>query len=317
VTTAPTVPGRGTTPPRAWRREPTARRRVPWFKYVSVLPLVLFFLGLVAYPVIQLIWMSFGDIRLVAGDFIWRFVGLENFTRMLSDDRFGHSLVVSLIFVSSTVVLTVALGVLLALATDRIVRTQQWIQNVLIWPAIIAPVVISVIWLLILSPQIGLLNKLLASVGLTPQTWLGEPVGAMTSIILVDTWHWTPIVFLFVYTALRGIDPAVVEAASVDGASYPRTVRHIILPLLTPAILGVAGIRVVMGVKAFDEMYLLTFGGPGDATSVITIYLRSVFFEAFQYGYGAALSVTVVLLVIAVIGLAFLFQKLLRGASRG
>lgn len=293
------------------------RRRVPWFKYLSVLPLGLFFLGLVAYPVGQLVWMSFGDVRLVAGEFIWRFVGFENFERMLGDERFGHSLQVSLIFITFTVSLTIVLGVLLALATDRIVRTQQWVQNLLIWPAIIAPVVISVIWLLILSPQIGLLNKLLGSVGLTPQTWLGEPVGAMASIILVDVWHWTPIVFLFVYTALRGIDPAVVEAASVDGASYARTVRHIVLPLLTPAILGVAGIRVVMGVKAFDEMYLLTFGGPGDATTVITIYLRAVFFEAFQYGYGAALSVTVVLLVVIIIGLAFTFQKLLRRSSRG
>jgi multiple sugar transport system permease protein len=109
----------------------------------------------------------------------------------------------------------------------------------------------------------------------------------------------------------------VLEAASVDGASYARTVRHIILPLLTPAILGVAGIRIVMGVKAFDEMYLLTFGGPGEATTVITIYLREVFFEAFRYGYGAALSVTVVLLVVALIGAAFGFQRLIRRVSRG
>lgn len=317
MTTAPSIPGRRTSPARDGRPSPTRRRPIAWFKYLSVLPLGLFFIGLVAYPVGQLVWMSFGDVRLVAGEFLWRFIGLENFERMMGDERFGHSLQVSLIFITFTVSLTIVLGVLLALATDRIVRTQQWIQNLLIWPAIIAPVVISVIWLLILSPQIGLLNKVFVSIGLTPQTWLGEPVGAMASIILVDVWHWTPIVFLFVYTALRGIDPAIVEAASVDGASYARTVRHIILPLLTPAILGVAGIRVVMGVKAFDEMYLLTFGGPGDATTVITIYLRSVFFEAFQYGYGAALSVTVVLLVVIIIGLAFTFQTLLRRFSRG
>jgi len=282
-----------------------------------VTPLILFFLGLVAYPVGQLVWLSFGDVRLVAGDLLWRFVGFDNFARMLDDQTFARSLQNSLIFISFTVVITVVLGVMLALFTDRLVRGQQWVQNVLIWPAIIAPVVISVIWLLVLSPQIGLLNKLLVSVGLTPQTWLGEPVGAMASIIVVDVWHWTPIVFLFVYTALRGIDPAVLEAASVDGASYARTVRHIILPLLTPAILGVAGIRVVMGVKAFDEMYLLTFGGPGEATTVITIYLREVFFEAFRYGYGAALSVTVVLLVVALIGMAFGVQRLTRKASRG
>jgi multiple sugar transport system permease protein len=282
-----------------------------------VLPLLLFFVGLIAYPVIQLVWMAFGDVRLVAGDLLWRFVGLENFERMLGDATFARSLSNSAVFIFFSVVLTLVLGIALALATDKVVRTQQWVQNVLIWPAIIAPVVISVIWLLILSPQIGLLNKLLASIGLTPQTWLGEPVGAMASIILVDVWHWTPIVFLFVYTALRGLDASVLEAAQMDGASYASTVRHIILPLLTPAIIGVTAIRIVMGVKAFDEMYLLTFGGPGDATTVITIYLRSIFFEAFQYGYGAALSVTVVVLVIIVILFAFGFQAVLRRLSRG
>lgn len=305
-------PGRRSAPARAARR-----RRIPWFKYLALAPLAVFFLGLVAYPVGQLIWLAFGDVRLVAGDLLWRFAGLDNFARMLDDPTFARALENSLVFIFFTVVITILLGVLLALATDRLVRGQQWVQNVLIWPAIVAPVVISVIWLLILSPQIGLLNKLLASVGVTGQTWLGEPVGAMASVILVDVWHWTPIVFLFVYTALRGIDQAVLEAASVDGASYPQQVRHVILPLLTPAILGVAGIRIVMGVKAFDEMYLLTFGGPGDATTVITIYLRSVFFEAFQYGYGAALSVTVVLLVVALIGAALGFQAILRRLSRG
>lgn len=311
MTTALT-PGRRIAPARAPRRRP-----IPWFKYLAVAPLGLFFLILVAYPVGQLVWLAFGDVRLVAGDILWRFIGLDNFARMLDDPTFARSLQNSLVFVSFTVVITVVLGVLLALCTDRLVRGQQWIQNVLIWPAIIAPVVISVIWLLVLSPQIGLLNKILLSLGVPAQTWLGEPVGAMASIILVDVWHWTPIVFLFVYTALRGIDPAVLEAASVDGASYSRMVRHIILPLLAPAILGVAGIRVVMGVKAFDEMYLLTFGGPGEATTVITIYLREVFFESFRYGYGAALSVTVVLLVVAMIGAAFGFQRLVGRLSRG
>lgn len=292
-------------------------RAVPWFKYLSVAPLTLFFLGLVAYPLGQLVWMAFGDVRLVAGDFRWRSVGLDNFERMLDDDIFKTSLWNSLVFVTSTTVLTVVFGGVLALATDWLGRTKQVAQNVLIWPAIVAPVVISVVWLLILSPQIGLLNRILVSLGLERQIWLGQSTGAMGSIIIADVWHWTPIVFLFVYTAMRGIDPHVLEAATVDGAGYLRTVRSIILPLIAPAILGVTAIRIIMGVKAFDEMYLLTFGGPGTATTVITIYLRSVFFDSFEYGYGAALSVTVVLLVVAVLLLLFLVQSVVRKVSRG
>lgn len=296
---------------------PTRRRKpIPWFKYLAVAPLVAFFVVFVAFPVLQLIWMSFGHVRLNAGNFQWEFVGVENFTRMINDEIFAISIQRSLVFITATVALTAVLGILLALATDRLVRTQQFVQNLLIWPAVVAPVVISVVWLLILSPQIGLLNKILVSAGSAPQAWLGDQVGAMVSIIIVDVWHWTPVVFLFVYTALRGLDSSVLEAADVDGASYWSKTRLIVLPLLAPAILGAIAIRVIMGVKAFDEMYLLTFGGPGTATTVITIYLRSVFFESFEYGYGAALSVTVVLLVLIVLTIAIAVPPFIRRFSR-
>lgn len=292
------------------------RRPFPWFKYLSVLPLLLFFLALVAFPIGQLVWMSFGRVRLVAGNFIWRWVGLDNFDEMISDHVFGISLWNSLVFITSTVILTLVLGVVLALATDRLVRGQQLAQNIIIWPAIVAPVVISVIWLLILSPQIGLLNRVLISLGIGPQAWLGDQFGAMASVIVLDVWHWTPIVFLFVYTALRGLDPEVLEAASVDGANYMQRVRFVVLPQLAPAILGAAAVRIVMGVKVFDEMYLLTFGGPGTATTVISIYIRSVFFDAFNYGYGAALSVTVVLLVLLALVLGLVLRAMIRRVSR-
>lgn len=291
------------------RVRPGRRAPFPWFKYLSIAPLALIFLGLIAYPVIQLVWMSLGDVRLVAGDFQWRFAGLDNFARMLDDEIFATSLRNSAVFIVWTVLLTMVLGTVLALATDRLVRMQRVAQNVLIWPAVVAPVVISVVWLLILSPQIGLLNRILVSFGLDPQTWLGESFGAMASIIVLDTWHWTPIVFLFVYTALRGIDAEILEAARMDGASYLRQIRDIILPLIAPALAGAAALRLVMGVKAFDEMYLLTFGGPGTATTVITIYLRAVFFDSFDYGYGAALSVTVVALVLLVLLLIVTYRS--------
>ncbi|QOD93369.1 MULTISPECIES: sugar ABC transporter permease [Microcella] len=266
-------------------------------------------------PVGQLVWMSFGDVRLVAGDFQWRPVGFENFIRMFGDETFAISLRNSSVFIFWTVALTMVLGTVLALATDRLVRSQQTVQNVLIWPAIVAPVVVSVVWLLILSPQIGLLNRILITFGIEPQAWLGESFGAMASIIVLDVWHWTPIVFLFVYTAVRGLDQSVLEAARVDGATYLRQVRDIILPLIAPALVGAAAIRLIMGVKAFDEMYLLTFGGPGTATTVITIYLRAVFFDSFDYGYGSALSVTVVLLVAFVLVLALVYRSVRRRFS--
>lgn len=268
------------------------------FRNLSIIPLSVFVLIFVAFPVIQLVWMSFGHIRLRGGDLLWEFVGFENFVRMAGDKLFANALQVTLVFTIGAVFFTLLLGTVMAFAVERLTTHAQWIQNVLLWPAIVTPVVISVVWLLILSPQVGLINKILSSIGVSEQTWLGEPGPALAAIIVVDVWHWTPVVFLFVYTALKGIDSSVIEAASVDGAAYWQRVRHIMLPLVAPALLAAAAIRVIMSVKAFDEFYLLTFGGPSNATTVITIYLRSVFFESFEYGYGAALSVTVVLLVL-------------------
>lgn len=293
------------------------RRTVPWFKYASVAPLFVLLVAFVGYPVYELVKTSVGTVELRDGQFLWEFVGLENFSHVFSDDLFLTSLKNSAVFIVATVVLTLLFGIALALIVDRATgRLQRVAQNVLIWPAIVAPVVVSVVWLLILSPQIGLLNKLLESVGLPRQGWLGEPVGAMASVIAVDVWHWTPIVFLLVYTALRALDSTLLEAARVDGASYWQTLRSIVLPLLMPAIMGAAVIRIIMGVKVFDEMYLLTFGGPGTATTVISLYIRSVFFEDFRFGYGAALSVTVVALVIAVLLVALGVRRLVRIGGR-
>lgn len=316
TTPAPVVPT--VTGARTALRAPGGRnpRRTSPFKVLSLLPLLLVLVMLVAFPIGQMIWMSFGNVRLTAGELIWESAGLANYERMLGDETFRISLWNSLVFIFFTVVITVVLGIALALAADRLVRGQKLVQNVLLWPAIVAPVVISVAWLLILSPQVGLVNKILRSLGASPQSWLGDPFGAMASVVVIDVWHWTPIVFLLIYTALRSLDPSVLEAARIDGANYVATVRYIVLPLLTPAILGAVAIRVLMGVKVFDEMYLLTFGGPGTATTVISIYLRSVFFESFQYGFGSALSVTVVVLVLVALLVALAVRSLIRGVRR-
>jgi multiple sugar transport system permease protein len=123
---------------------------------------------------------------------------------------------------------------------------------------------------------------------------------------VLDIWHWTPLVFILVYSSLKGIDHDIIEAARVDGAPEARIYQHIVLPLLAPTIGAAALIRLTMGVKAFDEMYLLTHGGPGTATTLISLYIRDVFFDQLHLGYGAAISVLVVLAVAVAIALVLL-----------
>ena len=121
----------------------------------------------------------------------------------------------------------------------------------------------------------------------------------MLSVIVVDLWHWTPVTFLFIYAALMSIDAEVVEAGRVDGASEWRILRHIIIPLLMPAIVGVAAIRIMMGIKAFDELYLITGGGPNGATTLVSQNIRDLFFISLRFGEAAAYG----LLVLAAIAI--------------
>jgi multiple sugar transport system permease protein len=287
-----------------------SRGQSRWFRVLTLLPFLGFLIVLTAYPLVELVRMSVSNVRISDGAFVWSFNGAGNYAHAGPDATLHQSLLATLAFIVVTVTVTVVLGTVLALLVDRSVVLAGIARNVLVWPALIVPVVVSVIWFLVLSPNVGMLNKLLASVGLGPQGWLGEPAGALASIMVVDIWHWTPLVFILVYSAVQGIDGQLIEAARVDGASGLRIYRHVVLPLLAPAIGAAALIRITMGAKAFDEMYLLTHGGPGTSTTLISLYIRDVFFDQLHLGYGAALSVIVILAVGFVLALAYLGRRL-------
>lgn len=279
--------------PRQQNKRP---RRLPTpFMVAAVAPFAVFMAVFGIYPVVELIRMAVSDVGLQQGGFTFEFTGLQNLRRILADENTLPVVLATVVFVLGAVVLTVVLGTAMAIVLDRARFFRRFARRVLIWPTVIAPVVVSVIWLLILSPTIGVLNTLLTAVGLPAQGWLGQPIGAMLSIIVVDVWHWTPLVFLLVYTSLQAIDGEVLEAASVDGAGEIQEIWHIVLPMIRPAILAAAMVRLVMSVKAFDEMYLLTHGGPGNATNLISLHIRTVFFDQLQLGYGAALGLAVIL----------------------
>lgn len=287
------------------------------FRVLSLLPFVAFLLVFALYPVLQLVRTALSDVALVDGAFRYSFDGLGNFGQLGTDGTAGYSFLVTALFILVTVPVTLVLGALLAILVDRSVLFARVAHTILLWPAVVTPVVVSVIWFLILSPNVGGLNRVLASLGLPTQGWLAHGPGAVGSIMLVDVWHWTPLVFLLLYSALKGIDGELLEAARVDGASEWKVYTRVVLPLLRPAILAAALIRLTMGAKAFDEMYLLTHGGPGTATTLVSLYIRDVFFDQLELGYGAALSVVVILAVGVALGLVLLGRKLGRIAVGG
>jgi len=279
---------------------------------IALLPFLAFLVVFALYPLAELVRLSVTDTTIVGGAFVSAWAGPANFVTAWTDVAAGRSALITIAFVILCVGVTIVLGLTLALLVDRAVVLAGAARNVLIWPAVVAPVVVSTMWLLLLSPTVGGINKVLASVGLPTQGWLDSEFGAFVSIVVVDVWHWTPVVFLFMFTALRGIDREVLEAARIDGAGEWQIVGRVVLPIIRPAIIAVALVRLVMSIKAFDEMYLLTRGGPGGATNLISLHIRSLFFDQLAFGPAAALSISIVAVTCAVVGGALVARRLRR-----
>ena len=290
----------------------TLVRRFGVFRTLSLLPFLVIVVLFGLYPFARVILMSVSRVDVMGGGMRTSWVGADNFVRALGSAAVRHSLVITFIFVVASTVLSVVLGTVTAILTDRATRLQRLAQNILVWPAIMAPVVVSVLWVLILNPQIGVLNTLLGTLGLPEQGLLGSGTGAMAAVIGVDVWHWTPLVYLLVYSALKGIDPEILEAAALDGASTARAARHVVLPMLAPALLAAVALRTIMGVKVFDEMYLLTRGGPGDSTTIISLLIRGIVFDDVDLGYGSAVSLVTVGSVLVVAMLILTGRRTLR-----
>jgi len=174
------------------------RRSGAIIRIVMILPLLAFLAVFAVYPLIELVRTSVSNVHVTNGVFTYSPAGTANFAQIRTDGTFWYSAGITLIFIAITVAGTVMLGTFLALILDKSVVLTGFARNVLLWPAVITPVVVSVIWYMVLSPDVGVLNKVLASLGLGPQGWLGEPLGAMASIIILDIWHWTPLVFILV-----------------------------------------------------------------------------------------------------------------------
>jgi multiple sugar transport system permease protein len=169
----------------------------------------------------------------------------------------------------------------------------------MILPILVPPVAIGSMWKLMYNYDFGVFNQALMGLGMEPVNWLGSTSIALLSVILVDIWHWTPFVFLILFAAVEALPVDVIEAARVDGATGWQALRHIILPLLRPALMVAVTFRSILAFKAFDEVYLLTSGGPGTSTELISLHLYKVFFEQNQLGYGAMLSLAVIAAIVA------------------
>jgi multiple sugar transport system permease protein len=275
--------------------------------FLLVAPTVAVLLALSIYPLIYSIKVSLqtGTGQRVA----W---SLGNFTRLASDrfflDALGHTLVYAVIALTFEFLLGLGLAVLL----NEKLRGRNFFRAMLLVPMMLPPVVVGVVWRLMLNPNFGAINGTLKGAGLNAAalTWTASPKLALASVIAVDIWQWTPFMFLVLLAGLQAIPQEPYEAAVIDGSSAWQTFRHVTLPLLKPAILIALLLRTMDLLRVFDQIFILTEGGPGSATETISLYIYRTAFRFGDFGYAAAMSF-VLLILTNVISLAYirLLQK--------
>ena len=269
------------------------------FKHWSLAPAALVFLLLTLYPIVNLVRMSVSTVEFSAGTVHWTFTPLRNVALLLGDTVLAAAVVNTAIFVVVAVALEVALGLALALLVARLDRGKGLARTVMILPILVPAVAIGSMWKLMYNYDFGVFNQALVALHLSPVNWLGSSHVALAAVIAVDVWHWVPFVFLILFAAVEGVPSDLIEAARIDGATPWQITRRVIVPLLKPAIAVAVIFRAILAFKTFDEVFLLTSGGPGTATELVSLHLYKVFFEQNQLGYGALLSLTIIAAIVA------------------
>lgn len=261
------------------------------------------------YPIGYMIYASFlrwnPSQRIGEADF----VGLQNYITVFADEAFHESLRVTLWFASIVVSVEMVLGVGLALLLDRSIRGMSVLRTIFILPMMIAPIVVGMIWRYMYHPTVGILNRTLKGWGFDPIPWLTDSHWALASVIIADVWQWTPFIFILSLAALQSLPQSVLEAARIDGASTWQQIVHIKLPLMMPVLIVTALLRLIDAFKVLEVILVLTNGGPGLSTEILSLRISRTATEFRELGTAAAMSNYLLILLLILTLAMFLYNK--------
>lgn len=249
------------------------------------------------YPLVYLVAASVTESTL--GKPFQEWVGLDNFAQVVSDQTFTNSVVRSVLVAVIGALFQTSLGLAIALTLRSLIRGVGALTTLILLPLLTPPVMAAVIWKLVLDPSGGVFNGLLLGLGIVdePISLLGSSTWAIVMIALADAWQWTPFVALLIYAALLTLPDEVYEAAKIDGAGPWRSLVHITLPLVMPALIGIFMIKLILSFKLFDAIYILTAGGPGDTTTLSSYLIFRTGLREFNVAEAAAMTLLFVLVV--------------------
>jgi len=281
------------------------------FGFLLTLPGLATLFIIIIFPLVFTIITSFYDYTLLNPNHD-DFVGLENYQEVLEEEYIGHSVIITIQFVLATVFIEFIIGFALALALDKVQRFKSVYYLILLAPLMINPVVVGLVWRMILHTELGIMNYLLKLLSINRVNWLGDSDIAFWTIVFVDIWHQVSFMTILLLAGLAALPREPYEAARMDGASALRCFIYITLPLMRPVIIVALLLRLIFAVKTFDIIYIMTKGGPGIATDLVSYFIyRSAFFS-LDIGRASALSVGLLVIVLL---LTFYLYKYMRSPN--
>ena len=282
------------------------------FLWVCMGPVLIFLIIVAVAPLTLALIDSFRDLSMTSLLNRGAFLGLDNYRELIgTDSRFYSAILHTVILMAIAVPIEFVLGLLIALWINRTFAGRRLVLTILMIPTMIAPVVVGMIWRFFLMPSFGVLTVYLNRIGLFEEsTVFSEALTAFGALIIIDIWEWTPFIMLIMLAGLSAMPKAPIEAATIDGATRWQILRHVQIPLLRPLIIIAVMLRAIDASKIFDTIYVLTGGGPGDATEVIATFAYRTNFLKWDLGYGAAVCLV---LAFASLVVAALFYKIVSG----
>ena len=267
------------------------------------------------YPVGYMIYASFlnWNPSQLIGEAEW--VGFRNYASLLHDESFRESTFVTLKFSAIVVVSEMIIGVGLALLLDRKIRGVSVLRTIFILPMMIAPIVVGLMWRYMYHPSVGIFNRTLKSWGLDSIPWLSDSGWALTSIIIADIWQWTPFIFILALAALQSLPRSALEASRIDGASGWQQILHIKLPLMMPVLIVTGLLRLIDSFKVLEVILVMTNGGPGLSTEIMSLRISRTASEFRELGVAAAMSNFLLLLLLALTVTMFIYNKVVESRA--
>ncbi|WP_374306712.1 carbohydrate ABC transporter permease [Dongia sp.] len=288
-----------------------ADRRDRRFGYAMASPSLIVLFLIILFPVLSALFTSLHEYTLIAPNFD-TFTGLTNFKLALADAEFRHSVWLTMRFVVGVVALEFIIGFAVALMLNKVERFKPVYYAILLCPLLMNPVIVGLIWRMFLHPNLGIVNYLLGTIGISPVNWLGDTKVAIWTVILVDIWHQVSFMIVLLLAGLSSLPKEPYEAARIDGANAFQCFIHITLPMMRTVIVVTLLIRLIFAVKTYDLIYIMTRGGPGTATDFVSYFIYRTAFVSLNIGEASAMSI---ILLTAILGLTAYLYRYMRSLN--